>query len=136
MSPSRRLRSVCAEPGCPELTDTVRCPNHASAKTREYNANRPNAAERGYDGRWQATRRRCLLAHPTCEWSGCNQPATDVDHLDGLGPLGPLGHDQANLQALCHPHHTRLTNRYNGGYGNPKRPRPESSTGEAQGAGV
>jgi 5-methylcytosine-specific restriction protein A len=122
MSPRRRGLTVCAEPGCAELTDTIRCPTHATAKTREYNANRPTAAQRGYDSRWQATRKRYLLAHPTCQHPGCTEPATDVDHIDGLGPLAPRGHDESNLQAMCRPHHTRKTNRFDGGYGNPRRP--------------
>jgi 5-methylcytosine-specific restriction protein A len=43
--------------------------------------------------------------------------ATEVDHVDGLGPLGPRGHDWANLQALTKAHHSRKTGRETG-FGN------------------
>ncbi|MEU1945275.1 hypothetical protein ABZ554_23285 [Streptomyces sp. NPDC020125] len=32
-----------------------------------------------------------------------------VDHVDGLGPLGPRGHDWANLRAMTKAHHSRET---------------------------
>lgn len=72
---------------------------------------RPSAARRGYNARWQRTRARTLSERATCEHEGCDLPATDVHHLDGLGPQGPRGHDPANLQALCHPHHSQVTAR-------------------------
>jgi 5-methylcytosine-specific restriction protein A len=73
---------------------------------------RPSAAARGYGKAWQATRRRFLLVeHFRCDIADCQQPATDVHHLDGLGPLGPLGHAASNLQALCHAHHSQITAR-------------------------
>lgn len=84
---------------------------------------RPTAAQRGYDTRWQRTRRRFIRTHPTCEWpDGCTSPAEDVHHLDGQGPHGPQGHDPANLQALCHSHHSTVTNQ-----SRPKRTRPATS---------
>jgi ribose 1,5-bisphosphokinase PhnN len=42
---------------------------------------------------------------------GCVAKATDVDHIDGEGPLGPRGHDWTNLRALCHSHHSKRTAR-------------------------
>lgn len=72
---------------------------------------RPSARERGYDSRWERTRAAYLARHPTCEVSGCDERATDVDHIDGLGPLAPRGHDHDNLRALCHPHHSQRTAR-------------------------
>ncbi|MBO3674864.1 HNH endonuclease [Streptomyces sp. NEAU-YJ-81] len=32
-----------------------------------------------------------------------------MDHVDGLGPLGPRGHDWANLRAMTKAHHSRET---------------------------
>ncbi len=80
---------------------------------------RATAAQRGYDARWGQTRKRYLRDHPTCEHPACDEPAVDVHHLDGLGPKGPRGHDPTNLQALCHPHHSIITNA-----AMPKRRRP------------
>ncbi|TFB96539.1 HNH endonuclease [Cryobacterium sp. MDB2-A-2] len=49
------------------------------------------------------------------------QEATQVDHIDGLGPNGPRGFDNNNLQALSASHHSRKTASRDGGFGNPKR---------------
>jgi 5-methylcytosine-specific restriction protein A len=101
---------VCAEPGCPTLCRTTRCQRHSRAKRRESDRRRPNARQRGYDSAWRATRASFLRAFPICQWhEGCIAPATDVHHLDGQGPKGPQGHDWANLQGLCHAHHSRIT---------------------------
>lgn len=119
---SRRRPSICAQPGCPTIVTTgPRCPTHT---VNQADRNRPNAAARGYDARWQAERRRYLLAHPHCQWPGCPAPATAVDHLDGLGPLGLRGYDWANLEGLCHPHHSTKTALYDGGYGNTPKTSP------------
>lgn len=83
-------------------------------------AARPNPAQRGYDAKWKRTRQRTLRTRPACEWpEGCDQPAVDVHHIDGLGPKGPRGHDQGNLQPLCHSHHSQITQA-----AKPKRKRP------------
>ena len=103
--------SVCAEPGCPVLTADGRCDAHRASARRASDRRRPNSRARGYDARWQRTRRRYLAAQPWCEEPGCTEQATDVDHVDGLGPTGPAGHDPANLRALCHSHHSQRTAR-------------------------
>ncbi len=98
---------VCNVPGCPTLTDQPRCPDHQQQAERE----RGTARQRGYGTKWQVTRRRYLKRHPICCEPDCMRLATDVDHIDGLGPLGPRGHDPANLRAYCHPHHSQRTAR-------------------------
>lgn len=89
---------------------------------------RPTAAARGYNAKWNRTRRRYLRAHPLCECDdpSCNLPATEVHHRDGLGPLGPRGHDPTNLRALTHNCHAKLTAREQPGGWAPKgkRARP------------
>ena len=45
---------VCAEPGCPELTNTTRCTTH----TREKDKARGTRQERGYDAAHEAERKR------------------------------------------------------------------------------
>lgn len=72
---------------------------------------RPTAAERGYTAKWQRFRRRILRQRPVCEQAGCGEASVEVHHLDGLGPLGPRGYDETNLQALCKPHHSQITAR-------------------------
>jgi 5-methylcytosine-specific restriction protein A len=89
---------VCPEPGCPELTPCTRHPKRDK---------RPTARQRGYDTRWERTRARFLAKHPDCE--RCGQPSTEAHHRDGLGPDGPLGHADRNLEALCKPCHSQHT---------------------------
>lgn len=98
---------VCSRPGCPRLTTSGRCPECRS----DAEAARGTAAQRGYDSRWRRTREAYLEQHPFCERTGCLVPATDVNHVDGLGPHGPRGHDWSNLESLCHPHHSQHTAR-------------------------
>jgi len=91
--------------GCPELVEGGgRCPDHSKDR-------RPTAAKRGYDAHWQHTRAAQLAATPHCEQPACYQLATEVDHIDGLGPKGPRGHDLMNLQSLCKSHHSQRTAR-------------------------
>jgi 5-methylcytosine-specific restriction protein A len=97
---------VCAEPGCPSLTDHTRCDTHRKQKRRQEDRRRPTATQRGYNKRWERTRRTLLNAMPYCE---CGAKATDVHHLDGKGPKGPRGHDMFNLKAMCHACHSRIT---------------------------
>lgn len=105
-----------------------RCPNKAEInglcrpchdeREREYDSRRPNATERGYDAAWRETRRKYLHEHPWCEGHECSAkpqwlraPAREVDHIDGLGPKGPRGHDPENLRSLCKPCHSKRTAR-------------------------
>lgn len=65
---------------------------------------------RPYDRRrWRRLSSRILTQRPTCEHAGCQRPATEVHHVDGLGPAGPRGYDPTNLLALCTPHHAATT---------------------------
>jgi 5-methylcytosine-specific restriction protein A len=71
---------------------------------------RLGARARGYDAEWSHTRKAYLDVFPMCMWpEGCTRHATQVHHLDGLGPKGPKGHDWGNLQGLCASHHSQVT---------------------------
>lgn len=107
---------VCIEPGCPTLVERGRCEScealSVRSRRKQSDARRPSARGRGYDRRWERTRAAYLREHPICEdEAGCIEPATEVDHLDDLGPLGPRGHDWDNLRARCKPCHSRRTAR-------------------------
>lgn len=117
---------LCVVAGCPNLVPYGRCPEHRSEQRRDSDARRPSAAARGYGHGWQSIRDDYLASHPQCESDKCRQlphwqrpAATDVDHLDGLGPRGD--NSWSNLQALCHPCHSRKTALHDGGFG--RRPR-------------
>jgi 5-methylcytosine-specific restriction protein A len=110
-----RAMSVCSTPSCPQLVEgsgrCTKCKAEAEKK-------RGTASQRGYDSSWRRVRAAYLKANPFCECEECSallisqRPfATDVDHIDGLGPNGPLGRDWSNLRALSHSHHARRTAR-------------------------
>lgn len=108
----RKGLRVCTTPGCGELVSKGRCPECERKATQQ----RGSARARGYDAQWERTRADYLQAHPYCECDECAQLpelmrpfAVHVHHKDGLGPLGPRGHDWTNLQALTHAHHSRHT---------------------------
>lgn len=122
MANRRATLSVCSEPGCASLTPTGKCPGCSRLAARTADRRRPTAHQRGYDARWRRTRSEYLDEHPFCECVDCGRlpagrrpAATDVDHIDGLGPKGPRGHDWTNLQALAHGCHSRKTNAENNG---------------------
>jgi len=106
------------------------CDDCFLARQRAYEEGRPSAAARGYDREWQATRAAYLADNPWCECDDCLQlpawrrpEATVVDHKDGLGPLGPRGHDPSNLRSMTKPCHDRRTARDQPGGWN-RRPGP------------
>ncbi|TWE29932.1 5-methylcytosine-specific restriction protein A [Prauserella muralis] len=107
MSPRRRALKVCSTSGCPELVESGRC---AGCETRADRV-RGTARQRGYGTRWERKRDDYLARHPFCERAACFRQATDVNHLDGLGPGGPDGYADHNLEALCHSHHSQHTAR-------------------------
>lgn len=118
----------CAIPGCPDdaRPGRARCTRHDQDARTRADRHRPTAAARGYDRKWRRTSDRHLAANPHCTCTGCPsclrvtdagrclRPSTDSDHLDGLGPHGPRGHDLDNLQALCHECHAHRTARDQG----------------------
>ena len=97
---------VCSFPNCPEFVQgSTRCPEHTVIRPD----NRASASQRGYDGKWAKFAKNYLKKFPWCSVINCDRPATDVDHIDNLGPLGPQGHDESNLRGLCHQHHSSKT---------------------------
>lgn len=110
---------VCAEDGCPETaTDRGRCRHHHLVRSRGKEKRRSRPI--GYNAAWRRLSARYRREHPTCEKCG-GAPAEHVDHIDGLGPAGPRGHDPTNLQALCRPCHSRKTALRDGGFGRPRQ---------------
>lgn len=103
---------VCAEFGCPELTTQTRCPAHTRSfeRDRESRVHRESQPWRRVykDPRWAKLRAQVLREEPQCRT--CGAPTTDVDHIvptqDGGAPF-----DRANLQGLCHAHHSEKTAR-------------------------
>lgn len=98
-------------------------PRTLNTKPRPVDTARPSASARGYGSRWHVTRAVKLAATPLCEdceARGETVGATEVDHIDGLGPNGPRGHDLDNLRSLCKSCHSRKTVMCDGGLGHAK----------------
>ncbi|MCZ0986681.1 HNH endonuclease signature motif containing protein [Streptomyces diastatochromogenes] len=73
--------------------------------------------------KWERVRTEYLRTNPYCECSEClaiaeplRPAAAEVDHIDGLGLLGPKAFDWSNLQALTKGHHSRKTARESFGF--------------------
>lgn len=105
---------VCPTPGCPTLTPGGRCPPCQAKATQA----RPASRNAGRGTRWINASATYLRDHPYCECDHCaglpplqRDRATEVDHIDGLGPLGPRGYDPANWQAMSKRHHSAKTAR-------------------------
>lgn len=123
----------CPEPGCPELHDRKAgdCPSgHAKAKRKaaqqRTDAARPNARARGYDGNHERLFRRAVLARdPRCVLCGL-LPSQHADHHPHtraeLVRQGKNPNDPHWGRGLCHPCHSTVTARNDGGYGNPIHP--------------
>jgi 5-methylcytosine-specific restriction protein A len=112
-------RSICSTPGCPVLVYPAGRCTECRAKA---GAMRKTSQRKGYDKQWRTTRLAYLRAHPYCECTECGvlpmplkPTATEVDHMDGLGPLGPRGHDWSNLRSMTKAHHSRETARHQPG---------------------
>lgn len=121
--------SICTSHDCGTLVyGGGKCPSCLAQSRREAEKRRPQGHGRVYDTRWHAFAKRYLRNHPQCECPQCaalpqwqRPEATDVDHVDGLGPNGPRGYDESNLCAMSHAHHSSKTAREDGGFGHPKQ---------------
>ena len=103
----RQNLAPCVVSGCPELTRETRCALH----TRTYDAEHRGDFRDVYRSRrWKGLRRQVIQEHPFCQEPGCTRPTTDVDHVIPMREGGEP-YDRANLQALCHAHHSGKTAR-------------------------
>jgi hypothetical protein len=59
---------VCAEPGCPELTNRTRCTEHDRAKDKR----RGSSKQRGYDAGYRRARAQVIREETDC-WI-CGEP--------------------------------------------------------------
>lgn len=108
-----RLR-VCAESGCPELTDQTRCPAH----TRQREQQRGSREQRGYGTAHRKLRARWArqVAKGTVACARCGERISilehwDLDHTDDrAGYLGP-SHARCNRNTS----HVRYPDRTGGG---------------------
>ena len=108
-------KKPCKQPGCAAVVDNGYCPAHAhvqAQRRRQYDRDRGNSCERGYDAQWRKLRTLHLNAHPLCvhcRAKGIITAATEVDHITPHRGDFALRIDPANLQSLCKPCHSRKT---------------------------
>ncbi|MCG5220280.1 HNH endonuclease [Streptosporangium sp. KLBMP 9127] len=81
---------------------------------------RPTRQQLGYDEAWVRLSAKIRKSRPWCEAPSCGAPSQHVDHIDGSA----VNNEEWNLQALCRPCHSRKTAKHDGGFGNPRTPRP------------
>jgi hypothetical protein len=102
--------AVCPVAGCPCLTWNGECAECRRIHNRHRTRKREHKAYQRKP--WKLTRAAYLREHPLCECEDCaliaeplRPRASVVDHIDGLGALGPRAHDWSNLRSMtkrCH----------------------------------
>ena len=105
-----KAKKPCAYPGCPKLTASRYCDEHAKQAAKQYNLySRDPATSKRYSGSWKRLRAVFLSAHPLCERckdEGRFRAADMVHHKVKLTDGGT--NDWSNLMALCQECHSRL----------------------------
>jgi 5-methylcytosine-specific restriction enzyme A len=105
-----RILSRCSYPGCPTSVPGQLCKDHR--------AERPTAAERGYDAVWAKLAKMVLAEEPLCRrciTTGDIEPATLVDHIIPIRERPDLRLTRSNLQPLCRACHDVKTQEDMGG---------------------
>lgn len=103
-------RKVCAEPGCPTLTDKTRCTEHARARDKA----RGSRQARGYDAAHDRERAKWKRIIDKTGWPCARCPRRiqpgepfHLDHTDDRREyLGP-SHAQCNLSAAGRARHRK-----------------------------
>ncbi|GAA1015869.1 hypothetical protein Aple_010610 [Acrocarpospora pleiomorpha] len=119
--PNRAARR-CTAAGCPsDAAFGGRCAKHRHpARKPKASAPRPSSHAQGYTRKWRELSERIRAQRPWCEVPSCGAPSEHVDHIDG----DKTNWAESNLAALCHSHHSQKTAKHDGGFGNPRTPRP------------
>lgn len=92
-------KRVCAEVGCPALTDTTRCPTHTRQRDRE----RGTRQQRGYDqahDQLRAAAVATLAAGHTLTCWRCGRAITTADDMH-------IGHDDLDRTITRGPEHKK-----------------------------
>lgn len=101
----------CVQPGCPELVERGRCAKHQKSYQAETDANRVIPTSHYLTPSWKGKRRTILQANPYCACGpdccpeGCQDMATEIDHIVGLQDGGT--DDLSNLIGLSKRCHSR-----------------------------
>jgi 5-methylcytosine-specific restriction protein A len=108
--PSKPPKPCCA-PGCPTLTHSRYCPQHASQARRIEDSRRGSAASRGYGSkwtRWSAAHRRRFPVCQLCALEGRTTPSDLSHHLHPVSQGGAVFVPDDQLLAVCRDCHPRV----------------------------
>lgn len=101
----------CLTPGCPNFASyRGRCKSCAAEKERTKRAGKDDIY---HTKKWDRTRNHKLRLNGLCEYVDpdegyCTAIATDVHHKQDIADGGDKW-SMANLEALCHSHHSQIT---------------------------
>ncbi len=117
----------CAYPGCRNLAP---CSTHDRQRSRQRQARRGTAHQRGYGVAHQKWRRIVLSEDPVCHWPTdehlCLEVATVADHIKPRAVYPHLALDPRNGQGLCREHHfAKTTEEADGQYRNTRDRMPQ-----------
>ena len=95
-------------PYLPESNNKKQITERKRAFSKQYDEQRGNSHERGYDSAWRRTRLYHLTNNPFCY--DCLQRhifivASDVHHIKKLSDHPELKHEPTNLRSLCRKCH-------------------------------
>ena len=109
-----RPMTFCKWHGCDELASGRYCPEHtilyeqqAVAADREYDRDRGNSSDRGYDYRWREVRIRFMRVHPICQRCAGRGRTTAASLVHHIKPINEGGarYETKNLMSLCNDCH-------------------------------
>ena len=95
-------KRVCAEPRCPELTDSTRCPAHTRARDKARGTRQQRGYGAAHEREAKAWRAKVARGELVLCWR-CGQPITDPTDCH-------LGHDDLDRSITRGPEHGRLCN--------------------------
>lgn len=107
----QKPKRPCSHPGCPELTDSKFCKEHAKQEARRYERyGRDPAVKKHYGRIWKRIRDRYFKAHPLCERCTKDEKITPAQEVHHIKPLAHGGtNDEDNLMSLCKSCHSYIT---------------------------
>lgn len=109
----KKPKRPCSYPGCPELTDSRFCEQHAKQEAKRYEKyDRDPVTRKRYGREWKRIRDRYIVEHPLCEECKKKGKLTPVQEVHHIIPLSKGGtHAEDNLMSLCTPCHSEVSAR-------------------------
>lgn len=92
---------VCAEPGCPEVTDSTRCPTHTRTRDRARGTRQARGYDADYDRRRNSDTAALAAGHTLTCWR-CGTLVLPHDYS--------LGHCDDDRTVIHGPEHLRTCN--------------------------